>query len=121
MGLAPLMLLATTLLITRNQRILEHPATRKRPPRRQRPAPENPQTAPQDPRRRTALTTNRPDHEPCARRNRHHSRHQAKACPSTPQTAAPRPAAGPENRHHATGRQQAKMSQANVKIGPTET
>jgi hypothetical protein len=63
MGLTPLMLFTTTLLIVRNQRILarlEHPAARQHTPRRRRAPPENPQTAPQDPRRarrRTALTT----------------------------------------------------------------
>ena len=54
MGLAPLMLFATTLLIARNQRILarlEHPAGRNPAPRSRRATPENPQTAPQDPRR----------------------------------------------------------------------
>ena len=75
MGLAPLMLFTTTLLIVRNQRILarlERPAGRKPAPRRRRAPPENPQTAPQDPRRprrRAALTRNRHDHEP---RTRHH-------------------------------------------------
>ena len=53
MGLAPLMLFTTTLLIVRNQRILqrlERPAGRQRAPRRRRAPPENPQTPPQDPR-----------------------------------------------------------------------
>ena len=57
MGLAPLMLFTTTLLIVRNQRILhrlERPAGRKPAPRRQGPAPENPQTPPQDPHRLAA-------------------------------------------------------------------
>ena len=91
MGLAPLMLFTTTLLIARNQRILrrlEHPAGRKPAPRRRRAAPENPQR-----RRKTlatlaagaALTRNRRDHEPRARTtsqdtpataSRKHARHQ---------------------------------------------
>src|SRR5207237_846733 len=39
MGLAPLMLFTAALLAVRNQRILEHPAGRKRPPRRPGPPP----------------------------------------------------------------------------------
>ena len=75
MGLAPLMLFTTTLLIVRNQRILHAWNARQEDnpaPRSRRAAPENPQTAPQDPRRprrRAALTRNRHDHEP---RARHH-------------------------------------------------
>ena len=52
MGLAPLMLFTTTLLIVRNQRILAAWNARQEdnaPPRRRRAAPENPQTPPHDP------------------------------------------------------------------------
>jgi hypothetical protein len=60
MGLAPLMLFVTTLLVVRNQRILAAWNTRQEENSR-RAAPQNPQTAPQDPRRphrRAALTRN---------------------------------------------------------------
>jgi hypothetical protein len=65
---------------------LGQPAGRKPAPRRQGPAPENPQTTPQDPRRprrRTALTRNRHDHEPRARHHQDSSHGQAEACPDT--------------------------------------
>ena len=54
MGLTPLMLFTATLLIVRNQRILAAWNARQEEnaaPRRQRPAPENPQAPPQDARR----------------------------------------------------------------------
>ena len=54
MGLTPLMLFTTTLLVVRNQRILAAWNTRQareHAPRRRRAPAENPQTAPQDPRR----------------------------------------------------------------------
>ena len=52
-GLTPLTLWLASLLAVRNQRILdrlERPPGRRRPPRRGRPAPQNPAPAPQDPR-----------------------------------------------------------------------
>jgi hypothetical protein len=79
---------------------LECPAGRKPAPRRQGTAPENPQTAPQNPRRprrRTALTQPRRDHEPRARHHHDSSQNQAKAHPNTGQTREPRPAAAPED------------------------
>jgi len=81
MGLTPLMLFTATLLVVRNQRILAawNPA-----PRSRRAAPENPQTAPQDPRRprrRTALTRNPRDHGP---RARHQPRQPPQPGESTP-------------------------------------
>jgi len=54
MGLTPLMLFTTALLITRNQRVLtawNTPASRKPAPRRQRPPSKNPAPPPQGPRR----------------------------------------------------------------------
>jgi CorA-like Mg2+ transporter protein len=66
MGLAPLMLFTTTLLIVRNQRIPTAWNTRQAENRR-RAAPENPQTPPQDPRRprhKTTLTRHHQNREP---------------------------------------------------------
>ena len=57
MGLAPLMLFTTTLLIVRNQRILHAWNARQEETARRaaaRPAPENPPPAPQDPHRLAA-------------------------------------------------------------------
>jgi len=70
MGLAPLMLFVTTLLVVRNQRILTSWNARQEENQR-RPAPENPHTAPHDPRRPrrqtpltpTATTTSRARHQ----------------------------------------------------------
>ena len=93
MGLAPLMLFVTTLLVVRNQRILarlEHPAAGKRPPRRQGPAPENPR------RRRKTLTEPPPPGRPrpgghVPREQRHGSIQAPRpetACPETSQVSA---------------------------------
>ena len=69
MGLAPLMLFTVTLLAVRNQRILTawNARQEENPPRRQGPAPENPQAPPQGTHRahtrRAALTAARPRHQ----------------------------------------------------------
>ena len=123
------MLFTTTLLVVRNQRILHAWNARQEENQRRAatgPAPENPQTAPQDPRRprrRAALTRNRHDHEPRARHHHQDSRHnQAKARPDTGQTSGTRPRRGTRRpQHRTTGYQQAGMSDPNVKIGLTET
>ena len=63
---------------------LGRPAGRKPAPRSLRAPPENPQTTPQDPRRprrRAALTRNRHDHEPRARRHHDGTHNQAKSTP----------------------------------------
>ena len=131
MGLTPLMLFTTTLLIVRNQRILgrlERPAGRKPAPRRRRAPPENPQTAPQDPRR--ARRRGRPsqrricDHDHARRRTRDHQpgqpQQQAREHALTHgQTSRPDTRRAPEDpgsRNH--GNQHAGMSDPNVKIGP---
>ena len=102
MGLTPLMLFTTTLLVVRNQRILHAWNARQQENQRRAaagPAPENPQTPPQDPRRprrRAALTRRRPttrhapdhrQHAPAARR--------PKTAPRT--TGEPGPAAATQD------------------------
>ena len=134
MGLAPLMLFTTTLLVVRNQRILarlERPAGRKPAPRRRRAAPENPQTAPQDPRQRSP--PRRHGRPAAARQPPARTAPPSSTSTSTAAAAAcPEPAADtqkPPRRHRTpTARQQpghaslhAGMSDPNVKIGPTET
>jgi hypothetical protein len=126
MGLAPLMLFTDSAHRPQpaNPHRLEHPAGRKRPPRRPGPAPENPQTPPQDPRqprRPAALTPHRHDHEP-----------RLSPAPAPPQTGRQHarkhhkpgasPAAAPGNRRTTgPGHQTARMSDPNVKIGLTKT
>ena len=114
MGLAPLMLFTTTLLIVRNQRILaawnarqeENPA-----PRRQRPAPENPPPPPQDPHR--------------ARRHRHAAidadTSSAGTASTTPQARRAKPAARNPSRsqpaHGTASAQHGQPHQQNVRPG----
>ena len=99
---------------------LEHPAGRQPAPRRRRPAAENPQTAPQDPRharRRAALTSSPPTTH---RRKRRHppgpatGTRPAAACPET----APDTQKEPGRHATAPTRHAAGMSDPNVKIGP---
>ena len=105
MGLAPLMLFTTTLLIVRNQRILAAWNARQQDtpaPRRRRAPPENPQTAPQDPRRarrRAALTTpSTTTTSPAPITTSQDSRHnRARARPDTGQTSRTRPRRPPED------------------------
>ena len=128
MGLAPLMLFTTTLLIVRNQRILHAWNARQEETQRRAaagPAPENPQTAPQDPRR--ASPPGRPDPQPprpraprpsppartAATTRREHALTQDK-----PRNQAP--PQRPKTRHRTTGHG-AGMSDPNVKMVPTET
>ncbi len=88
MGLAPLMLFTTTLLIARNQRIIaawDSPAGRNSAPRRRRAPTENPAPPPQDPhharhRHRPALAPRTPHHGSIhAPRQRQHARKPARA------------------------------------------
>jgi hypothetical protein len=138
-GLTPLMLFAVTLLVVRNQRILHAWNTRQEEnpaPRRQGPAPENPQTPPQGTRRahrrRAALGQATPSANTGPRRNppasaqtRHRRRQHARK-PSLISRKPPgkhqnaRPAgAGTTPTPHAQVR--TGMSEANVKMVPTET
>jgi hypothetical protein len=130
MGLAPLMLFTATLLVVRNQRILNAWNTRQEenqrraanglPPRTRRSTAGAARSSPASP-------PGRPDPQPPrlrarARHHRHDSRHsQAKACPGTGQTRAPGPLRDPKTPAPATGYHQARMSDPNVKMGPTET
>jgi hypothetical protein len=123
MGLAPLMLFTTTLLVVRNQRILhawnarqeenQHRAAKGLPPKTRKRRRKNPRR----PRHRTALTSHRHDNEPSTRHQhppgtarRQHARRQPEPGIS--------PAATPAD---AQGHQAARMSDLNVKIGLTET
>ena len=123
MGLTPLMLFTTTLLIVRNQRILarlERPAGRNPAPRRRRATPENPPTPPQDPgraRRRATLTPHpprprapRPSPPPrtAATTRQEHAQTQDKPADQAPALTR-RP------RHQTTGAQETGMSDPNVK------
>jgi len=95
MGLTPLMLFTTTLLIVRNQRILHAWNARQEENQRRAAAggsPENPQTPPQDPRRprrRTTLTPHHHDREPAPHHprdttaRRQHARRQHQPSSST--------------------------------------
>jgi hypothetical protein len=124
MGLAPLMLFTTTLLIVRNQRALAAGTARQEENQRRASKGLPPKTRKRRRKTLAGLAAGPPrpasrDHQP---RARHHSHHQAKACPSTHgKPGHPAPQRDPKTRHHATGHRQAKMSQANVKLGPTET
>ena len=129
-GLAPLMLFTTTLLIVRNQRILDAwnaRAGRKRPPRRRRAPPENPQAPPQNPRQphHSAAITPPPTPAP-APGTRHHdhqagsasmpvSRHPGQKATSQAHTA-PGMAGTRAGTTGASG-----MSDPNVNMVPTET
>lgn len=103
MGLAPLMLFTTVLLVVRNQRILAAWNARQEQTQRRAAAglpPENPQTTPQAPRRahrRAALTRNRHDQEP---RARHHQPGQppqpGKSTPDTRTNHRTSPGTGPK-------------------------
>ena len=129
MGLTPLMLFTTTLLIVRNQRILHAWNTRQEENQRRAAAGLPPKTRK---RRRKTLATSPPgrpnparrhDHEPRARHHHPDSRHdQAKARPDTGQTSGPGHRRGTRRpRHQTMGAPGAGMSDPNVKIGPTET
>ena len=94
-----------TLLAVRNQRILaawNSPAGRKPAPRRQGPAPENPQAPPQDPhrhgRRRAALTSQPRTRATITNANTTTARalpEHAKTRPGTAKRAPPAPSASP--------------------------
>ena len=99
---------------------LERTPGTKHPPRRQGPAPENPQAPPQDTRHGTSLTPQRPPH----RHAREHHR-AARARPHTPDTSpkqqkgaptAPLTSPAQPSNHAPTG-----TSDPNVKMDLTET
>ena len=113
MGLAPLMLFTTTLLIVRNQRILAAWNARQEENQRRAaagPAPENPPTAPQDPRRPRRRGRPRPGsqrHDPHEPRTRHHQpgqrQHARKARPGTQTSHRDQaPKARDRHRHRTT-------------------
>ena len=128
MGLTPLMLFITTLLIVRNQRIQAAWTARQEQTQRRAAAGLPPKTRkrrrrdPRRPRRRTALTRNPRDHEP---RTRHHQRQQPQPGQSMPwhrtnhETRPRRSAEDPRTR--PSDYQKTGMSDPNVKIGLTET
>ena len=106
MGLTPLMLFTTTLLIVRNQRILQHGTPGKPKTSAGQPpgCPENPQPPPQDPRqpRRPAIT--RPAHRATA---------PPLTSPPPAGPARPRPASKPIRSHpRATEDRKTRSAQA---------
>ena len=115
-GLAPLMLFTVTLLVVRNQRILTAWNTRQEENQQRAargPAPEDPQTPPQDPRR------------PC--RNPPGHAHESRTVTTRTKTAAacPQPARNIRKAISQTPSvheaRPSGMSDPNVKLGPHET
>ena len=134
-GLAPLLLFTATLLIVRNQRILASWNTRQEENQRRAaagPAPENPQTAPQDPRRpdlRAALgsaASARPQPARTRAAPAHQGQQQLRAAACREPSRPARKATPATLSAHATPAARTTpapdgMSDQNVKIGPTET
>ena len=109
MGLTPLTLWLACLLAVRNHRILdrlERPPGRRRPPRRGRPAPQNPAPAPQDPRqprhRSAAITLAPPIPRPSPARPRsprpQHT--ETTCCPEQPRRPGNQPRTRLQPRTH---------------------
>ena len=131
MGLAPLMLAVTCLLVVRNQRILTAWNARQEDNARRAAAGLPPKTRKR--RRKTlASLTAPPPPRPAAHRRPPDSTRHERELPaqqddsgSTPRTSPGHTQRGqPEHRPHTstgTGPQQARMSDPNVNIGPTET
>ena len=131
MGLAPLMLFTATLLIVRNQRILHAWNARQAENQRRAAAGLPPKTR----KRRRKTLTRSPRHPAALTGNHRASRDQrpsppprqphadqAKACPAYDKPGHPGPAARPENPTPDHGQPTGhRMSEANVKIGLTET
>src|SRR5262249_17827313 len=102
---------------------LERPAGTNPAPRGRRATPENPQTAPHDPRRpRRRATLTPAATTPAPITTSQDSRHNhATAHPHTAQTTQPAPRTRPKTPAGHEGYQETRMSDPNVKIGLTET
>ena len=130
MGLAPLMLFTTTLLIVRNQRILAAWNARQEEnaaPRRRRAPAENPPPAPQDPRRarrRAALDPHPAHAQPPRTRTtpaqdtRHSQRQHARKPPTRTESHHADTNRTRHGSSHDHARPRTRMSDPNVKIGP---